>query len=195
MLDDKTRARVEQERLNCLSAEHLHIATLRKLKNKILVVDALALSVPIVYFPFRLLFKDTTYARGIEATWEILAACLIAATVVKFLAGWQERFQKHGRLLGENIALKRQAIDLLNDDRASSESAQSFLALAAKSEAADRESLLKPKETEQQYAYREALKEWGGVSVVCPICKASPWRFMKGSCQACGNNPETAGVK
>ena len=195
MLDAKTRERLEQERFNCLSAEHLHIAALRKLKNRILFVDALAIGVPIVYFPFRLLFKDTEYAFRIEAAWEILAACLIAATVVKLLAGWQERFQKHGRMLGENIALKRQAIDLLNDERTTSESAQSFLALAEKSEVADRESLLKPKEKERQYAYREALKEWGGESVVCPICKTSPWKFVDGWCQACGNKPETPGAK
>jgi mobilome CxxCx(11)CxxC protein len=195
MLDPKTRGRLEQERLDCLSAEHLHIAALRKLRSKILFVDVLAIGVPITYFPFRLLFKDTQYALGIERAWEILAGCLITATVVKFLLGWQERFQKHGRMLGENIALKRQAIDLLNDDRTTSESAQSFLALAAKSEAADRESLLKPDIKEKQYAYREALKEWGGAAVVCPICNGSPWKFVKGSCQTCGNKPGGTGAK
>jgi mobilome CxxCx(11)CxxC protein len=191
MLDAKTRERIEEERFKCLCAEYLHINALEKLNKKIRLVDALALIVPVLYFPLRYFSKDTDYASCVEVTWEIFAACLIAAAIWKFVAGWQEQFKNHGKLLGENIALVRQAVDLLNDDRATLESAQSFLALAGKSETADRESLLKPKDEERQSAYRDALKECGGSSVACPICGSSPWKFAKGSCQACGNTPKS----
>jgi mobilome CxxCx(11)CxxC protein len=189
MLDATTRARIEQERLNCLCAVYLHTQALRTLDWKITLVDAAALIVPVLYFPARYWSKDTPYSDSIELAWEFTAACLIALTIWKFVARWQERFKNHGRLLGENIALKRQAVDLLTDDRATIETAQSFLALAERSETADRELLLEPKKKEQQYAYRQALKELGGTSVVCPLCNSSPWKFISGSCDTCGNTP------
>jgi mobilome CxxCx(11)CxxC protein len=189
MLDAKTRQRIEEERFKCLCAEYLHIRSLKKLNNKIRLVDALALIVPVLYFPFRYFSKDTSYAFGVEVIWEFFAACLIAAAIWKFVAGWQDRFKNHGKLLGENIALVRQAVDLLNDERATLDSAQSFLALAEKSEMADRELLLQPKPSERQDAYREALRELGGAHATCPVCSASAWKFTKGSCEACGNTP------
>src|SRR5208337_1224615 len=130
MLDATTRARIEQERFNCLCAEHLHARALRSLDRKINFVDAAALIVPVLYFPARYWSKGTPYSLYIELAWEFTAACLIALAIWKFVARWQERFKNHGRLLGENIALKRQAMNLLNDDRVTLESAQSFLVLA-----------------------------------------------------------------
>lgn len=191
MLDANTRTRVEDERFNCLCAQRLHVRALEKLNNKILAVDALALIVPVVYFPIRYLTKGTRYEFPIGAIWEILAACLIGVTIWKFVAGWQERFRNHGRLLGENVALVRQAIDLLADPSATAESAGPFLALAGKSEQEDLELLRRPKASERQYAYREALKELGGTTATCPVCRSSPWRFIQGSCDACGNSPKT----
>src|SRR5579863_6844197 len=144
MLDTKTRERVEEERFKCMCAQRLHVRALEKLNNKILFVDALALIVPVLYFPFRYITKGTIYNFQVEAIWEILAGCLIGFTIWKFLAGWQERFRSHGKLLGENVALVRQAVDILNDATATPESAQAFLALTGRSEAADLELLRKP---------------------------------------------------
>lgn len=189
MLDQKVRDRIEQERINCLCAEFLHIASLEKLGFRILLVDALALIVPVLYFPLRYFSKDTTYSMAVEVSWEFLAACLIGAAIWKFVAGWQERYKNHGRLMGENVALVRQAVDLLNDENSTPQSAQGFLALAERSEKADRELLGTPMDKERQPAYRQALKEVGPVSVICPVCNSSPWRFTAGSCQLCGNTP------
>ena len=189
MLDSTTRARIEQERLNCLCAENLHTKALRTLDRKINFVDAAALIVPVLYFPARYWSKGTPYSRCIEIAWEFTAACLIALAIWKFVARWQEKFKNHGKLLGENIALKRQAVDLLNDDKAIPESAHSFLALAARSEREDRELLLTIKSEDKQDAYREALKELGDASITCPNCHSSPWKFKRGSCQMCGNIP------
>lgn len=189
MLEPQTRARIEQERFNCLTAKYLHVEALRNLNKKILTVDALALIVPVLYFPVRYLGKGKCYAPYLEGTWEVLAATLLAMTIFKFVARWQERFNNHGKMLGENIALVKQADDLLIDDSATSESSKSFLVLAVRSEQADSELLGKPQPSEKQAAYRETLKEVGGSLVTCPVCRSSPWKFKQGSCQACGNVP------
>jgi mobilome CxxCx(11)CxxC protein len=189
MLDSSTRERIEQEQLNCLCAKHLHVRALEKLNRQIRSVDALALIVPVLYFPLRYLSKGTTYSFRIEAAWEILAACLIAAAILKFVMQWQERFKNHGRLLGENISLARQASSLLDDNTATPESAGFFLDLAGKAETADRELIGEPRKKNKQFAYREALKEQGGASALCGACHSSPWNFIQGSCEACGNTP------
>lgn len=190
MLDPGTRERIEQERFNCLTAKVLHIDALRKLNHKILAVDALAVIVPVLYFPVRYLGKDSWNAAAyFEGIWEFLAASLLAATIFKFVAKWQDRLNNHGKLLGENIALVNQAADLLNDVGTTSASSKSFLALAERCTQADSELLGQPKPSKKQAAYREAMKEVGGPSVICPVCHSSPWKFREGSCQACGNTP------
>jgi mobilome CxxCx(11)CxxC protein len=193
-MDSATRERIETEKFNCLCAEHLHVRALQALDRKITLVDAAALIVPVLYFPARYLGKGTLYSPKVELGWELTAAFLIGLTIWKFVDRWQERFNNHGKLLGENITLKRQAVDLLNDGDATPESAQAFLALAARTERDDRGLLRIISPRERQDAYREALKESGGTHVSCPICHSSPWNFKRGSCQLCGNIPASQKV-
>ncbi len=195
MLDDAAKGTIDQERVNCLCTKHLHAAALRALRTKIFAVDVAALIIPVIYFPLRYLSKGTLHATVVEAVWEILAGLLIAAGIWKFTAGWQKDFERHGKAMGENIALARQAQALLNDPAATQASAQPFLVLAQRSETEDRELLLKPNAKQRQPAYREALKEHSGTGALCPICGSSPWNFTKlrwwesaqNRCQTCGN--------
>jgi mobilome CxxCx(11)CxxC protein len=191
MLDSQITDTISQRKLDSLAAKHLHVKQLVKLSNRNRLVDFLAIAVPVVYFVFRFLAKGTRSGYYIELIWEILAALLLALTILKIVYKWQERAERHNKLLGENIALVGQADNLLSDRQtASPESARLFLVLAANSETADRELLGRPSEEDRKFAYREALKEFqSGRDTVCPQCKASPWNFVPGSCQLCGNTP------
>jgi len=192
MIDGATIHNIRQKKLDSLAAKHLHVKHATRLNTKITAVDALALAVPVFYFVFRYLAKGTPYQFIIETIWEILAALLLVATILKFALRWQEKTQTHNRLLGENISLAGQADNLLSaPDNISPETAQLFFLMTQKSETEDRNILGEPPSSERQFAYREAIKESepGNSFVVCPRCSASPWQFSPGSCQLCGNTP------
>src|ERR1019366_5627291 len=190
-MDDSIVQTIKQKKLNSLAAKHLHVRSRADLNRLNRFVDWLAISVPILYFVPRFIAKGTGYAVPVEIGWESIAAILVAFVGAKIAYRWEERAQTHSKLLGENISLVRQADDLLlMGEVGIPESAQLFLRLAEKSESADREAIGEPSQKDKQFAYREGLKEFGGVSVTCPLCRASPWKFTAGSCQLCGNTPQ-----
>lgn len=190
MLDSPISETIRQKKMDCLATKHLHIWRRIQLNKYSQLVDALGLAVPAIYFAFRYLAKGTNFEKRVESIWEVLAALLLVSTILKIVYKWQEKAQEHSKLMGENISLAGQADNLLMET-AQAESAQMFLVLARKLETEDRDVLGSPSVEKKQAAYREALKEVhpGNALTVCPVCKSSPWKFVPGSCQACGNTP------
>lgn len=192
MIDALTIQNIEQKKFDNIASKHLHVSERKWLNELCTWVDYLAVAVPLLYFPIRMFGRTSQYHGSIEVVWEALAVILIAATLLKVFRKWQEKAQEHSLALGDNIQLVRQADQLLaKAGKASSEKAAYFLDLAARSDIADTKLLGNPKPARKQAAYREALKEYSGVAAACPDCGASPWRFVAGSCQVCGNTPET----
>jgi len=192
VLDDNTIEAIKQKKLDSLAAKHLHVKERVVLNRLNRLVDCFAIAVPVLYFVPRFLAKGTRYANPVEIGWEILAAILLCLTAVKISFRWEERAQVHSKLLGENIFIAGQADELLlNIAKLTPESARGFLLLAGRSEIADREAIGEPPSKKKQFAYREALKEFesGNREICCPICNSSPWKFVAGSCQTCGNTP------
>lgn len=193
MIDAATLGTIQQKKFDNLASKHLHVAEMKWLNDRSTWVDYLAVAVPLLYFPIRMFGQTSHYRAAIEGVWEILAVLLIAATLVKVFRKWQEKAQAHSLALGENIALVRQADELIAQPRKySQEKATYFLDLAARSEKEDRGLLGEPNTERKRFAYREALKEYSR-EAICPQCHASAWRFVKGSCQLCGNAPATGG--
>lgn len=195
MVDNDLKERVQQKRFDSLAAKHLHVRRMHRLNRFNRTIDFLALAVPIVYFALRYTAKGTSHEHWVEPVWEVLAGILLAMIVFKLAFHWEERAQKHSGLLAENIGVVRQAEGLLVAPHISPESAALFLVLADRSEKEDRDLLGQPRAKDRQFAYREALKESGGATAVCPLCALSPWRvrrrrlweFGQELCDVCGN--------
>lgn len=181
---------VRQKKIDSLAAKHLHQKSLHKLNERNQRIDFIALAVPLLYFVIRFLVKGTKNAEWAEPLWEFLAASLLVLTFAKINFKWQEKAQEHSKLMGENISVVGLADSLLTDAESIGQNFRLFSLLAEKSEKDDRILLGQPSDAERCAAYREALKEFAGAAATCPICKASPWKFQPGSCQACGNRPE-----
>lgn len=191
---------VQQKRYNCLAAKQLHKRRLHRLSVLNMFVDVLALSTPVVALSVRFVLKGGDWAAAADIAWEIMAACLFVLSIVKLVGRWSENQQEHSRLMGENIALVSLADGLLVDPSKLSGDLSLFRTLQQQSETNDSKLIGELKPTEQQWAYREALKEGGGATVVCPICGLSPFKFKKKStfnkeqtCDTCGNLGETKG--
>ncbi|HMG72015.1 MAG TPA: mobilome CxxCx(11)CxxC protein [Pyrinomonadaceae bacterium] len=187
MIDEQTADAITQKKLEALCAKHLHIKRLAWLRRWNRAVDFAAIGVPGFYFVFRYLAKGREAGPYVETSWEILAASLVLLVLAKIVFHWEERAKRHSQLLGENIALVRQADNLLATRRTDlSEGVQLFFALVEKTDLADNEAFGIPAEKDSQFAYRQGLKELKGV---CQHCKSSPWDYKPGSCQVCGNTP------
>jgi len=186
--------KVTQKKIDAICARILHENRLSNLKNSTWLVDVLAFSVPVGYMPFRLFAKGTSFEAASEFIWIFAASILAVLSAVKMVSGWSEKSNKHSKLMGENISLVTQADYLLSKSQdLDEEKANLFFTLADVIEKSDRELLGKITTVDRQEAYRQALKESSTdtENVKCPICNSSPWHFVSGSCQACGNTPKT----
>jgi mobilome CxxCx(11)CxxC protein len=142
MLQERDLEIILQKKTDALATKHLHQRRLGPLEQGNLLIDYLAIAVPILYVPVRYLAKGTGWQEIAEPLWEILAALLLALTALKIVYGWQESIKKHSKLRDENIFLASQADSLLRHvETLTTQSVESFLALADRTEAADREAL------------------------------------------------------
>lgn len=181
--------KIRQKIIDSLVAKHLHVRSRNALNLQNQLIDALALTVPIIYLSVRFIAKGTPVQGVFDAIGEILAAVLIASTVWKLVYRLQDKIQEHSELLADNIAIVEMGENLLSNQENVLAQAQYFSGLVQKSETDDRRLLGEPAIKDKQFAYREALKEFGGANVTCPICNSSPFKFTPGSCQTCGNKP------
>lgn len=178
---------INQKITDSLAAKHLHVKARAQLNFWNLLIDILSLAVPIIYLSVRYVVKGATLQAAFDSVGEILAGILIAASVLKFICQLQDKIQKHSELMADNIAIVSLGQTLLADPSNIASQWQYFSGLVQKSEVEDRKLLGDPKLQDKQFAYREALKEQGGATVVCEICRASPFKFKPGDCQICGN--------
>jgi mobilome CxxCx(11)CxxC protein len=183
---------IMKEKFDCLCAKHAYLIERRRVNLGNTVVEILGLSVPILYAPMRLLAKNTSLQAFVEASWTTLAALLLVLTIVKMRLRWQDRAQSSSRYIGENLLLIADADRLLRDPtQITQQSADAFLALANKARRDDTDVLGKPGKSTGREAYRAALKEMDGApDTICPVCKSSPYRYKKGTCDVCGNTPQ-----
>jgi mobilome CxxCx(11)CxxC protein len=187
--------KIQQQKLNALASKQLHMRQLSRLNKSNKIVDSVALGAPVFYFAVRYLAKGTKYADLAEGIWELLAAALLTLMIVKLVLRWQERALEHSKLMGENISLVGLADNLISNPQNIPTTSSLFATLVQQSETNDRNSLGERKPIENQWAYREALKEFADKNVACDNCGASPWNYTPGVCQMCGGTPVTAGVK
>lgn len=192
MLDLKAQEQLIDERIKALTAKHLHYIRLNLLRRASLVVDFLALGVPTFYFAIRFVAKGTDAQFITEIIWELLAATLLVLTLMKLAFRWEDRLEKHTRLMAENNALAAKAKQLLDfKTRVSRREYEDFVGQATKLEDDDHVALGDVPLKQRQRAYRDAIKEFALTKedAKCPICNASVYTVYPGSCQTCGNTP------
>jgi mobilome CxxCx(11)CxxC protein len=111
---------------------------------------------------------------------------------MKLVFRWEERLEKHTRLMAENNWLAAKAKQLLDSTaRVSRREYEDFVGQATKLEDDDRVALGDVPLKQRQRAYRDAIKEFALTKdeAKCPICDASVYTVKPGSCQTCGNTP------
>ncbi len=191
MLDENCVDQLRSLRIDALTAKHLHHGRLSRKRKASLVVDFLAIGVPVLYFALRFTAKGTQHQEVAEIAWEFLAAILLALAIIKMSFRWEDYIGKHSELMAENNWFASKANKMA--DAAPSTPRKEFDQLreqAVELEDKDLRSLGTVPDQEKRRAYREALKE-SSPNGVCPICQSSAYSYTPGSCQVCGNTPSS----
>jgi mobilome CxxCx(11)CxxC protein len=194
-MNENNKKEVEQKKSDALSAKYLHQKKLDKINTPNIFVDWFVMAVTVLYFPIRYLAKNTEYSHYAESGWEISAAILFIIVLLKTVFKWQDRINRHNRLILLNMNLITQANEILNSQNINEELFRHFISSANQLESEDIDALGKISNKDKQWAYREAIKAFSTNSdTVCPICKISPWKYKKllwtykkEVCQLCGN--------
>lgn len=182
--------RIVQIRLNALTAKNLHARRLSKLRRLNIVYLSITFLVPIFYVVPTYILKGSDLESSAGYVGFALNMLLLGIAVFYVISKVDDKILQHRRLLQENIYVANEALEFVNNHRAESELSW-FFRYVSRVDDEDKAAVAEWSEDERQLLYREALKELypGDATVVCPICKASPYKFVKGSCQTCGNTP------
>ncbi|MBD1995238.1 hypothetical protein H6G00_01160 [Leptolyngbya sp. FACHB-541] len=190
MLNQEDANKIRQQKLDALVAIQLHRRQIRNLQQRNRFIEFLSIAVPAFYLTPRLLAKGTLLANLIDSLGEVLAAILLVLAILKLVNKWQDDEIKHAIMSRRNADTAYEADRLLQSQTATSEAVEQFLRRVKDVDAEDEALLLGVKEGNRQKAYRDALKQFSPTtSTPCPICRADPWQFTPGSCEACGGTP------
>lgn len=163
---------------------------MRRWKRYNLTIDILTFIVPVLLLIFPILQVEMLFGISINSVNGVLSVLLLTLAALKLLVRIPGRIEKHQRLLTKNIAVANESQNILLKSSALTDHNWLFRQAQAL-EVEDQEIIGNVSKKLAREAYRESLKELelGNTSIVCPVCKASPWIFKKGSCEACGNTP------
>ena len=180
---------IEQIRTNALVARTIHRNRLKKARMYSGIISALTVLVPIMFLAAQYWSKGTKGESLVIGAASIGSALLLCLSVVGLIMRIDLKILNHSIGINNNILVASEALKLeveTDDIRLNW-----FYRYVAEIDMNDANVLADASSTEKQDAYREALKEShpGDTQVVCPICRASPFQYMKGTCQTCGNTP------
>lgn len=181
---------LRQNKLEALCAIYLHSKRLQRLQQRNLLVEFLAIAVPVFYIVPRYLLKGTSFAPYVDNFGELLAVSLLVLAILKVVYRWQERAISHSVMMQRNQDIKLEADLLLSKKNINQEVSQQFQRRVADVDAEDGELLADVTKEEDQAAYRYALKNLTpGVTTCCMKCGADPWLHQAGACLVCGGTP------
>lgn len=178
--------RLEQTKLNALSAKILHKKGLAKYEKRNRLVLILTIIVPLLFITAQYVTINTE----LEAFMNVLSFCLsmllICISLIAIFYKYNELVIIHKVGLKNNIYVANECDNLKNKNDIENEW---FFRYVTEIDNSDNDIFSNITEKERQFAYREALKESapGNHAVKCPNCNSSPWNFAQGNCQLCGN--------
>lgn len=183
-LNDKLR----QFKMNALTAQVLHAMRINRYSILIKIEKLLTVVVPLLYLILLYISKGTSWETIIGVISTILSILLIGVSVISMILGIEGKLDDHKLGLKGNKLICNEVDNFISNGK-KEEELEWFFKYVAEVDAKDHEIFAAVKPKEKQYAYREALKEFSHSNphITCPVCDASPWKFVAGDCQLCGN--------
>ena len=181
--------RVLQIRTDALVAEYIYAIKLRNLGYMSIAITCLTILVPIMFSGAILIAKGTEYEGALNTVSIVLSAGLLCLSVLSLILKLDQKRESYLIARRSNIYVSSEALKLI--DKADAELSW-FYNYLAEMDSRDQETIGEVSKKRKQEAYRHSLKKLtpGRSDTVCSVCHASPFKFIAGSCQVCGNTPE-----
>ena len=178
-------AKTQQIKLNAITAKLLHAKAKAKWEFWNNLLQLLTVVVPILLIIALFVAKGSAYEALVNTISFILSIVLIALAVVALIYQFGDRIVLHKIGVKNNIYVDNEC-----DEIAKSTADNSwFYRYVAEIDTQDKDAFPNVPDETRKSMYRQAIKEFepGDYTVVCPMCKKSPWQYQKGDCQLCGN--------
>ncbi|MDD2744550.1 MAG: hypothetical protein PHV02_20005 [Rhodocyclaceae bacterium] len=181
--------RVLQIRTDALVAEYIYSTNLKNLGYMSIAITCLTIIVPIIFSAAILIAKGTDYENALNTTSIVLSAVLLSLSVLSLILKLDQKRESFLIARRSNIYVSSEALKLI--DKADAELSW-FYNYLAEMDSRDQENIGEVSEKLKQEAYRHSLKKLmpGRSDTVCSVCHATPFKFIAGSCQVCGNTPK-----
>lgn len=181
--------RILQIRTDALVAEYIYAIKLRNLGYMSIAITCLTILVPIMFLAAIPITKGTEYESPLNTASIVLSAVLLCLSVLSLILKLDQKRESFLIARRSNIYVSSEALKLI--DKADAELSW-FYNYLAEMDSRDQENIGEVSEKIKQKAYRHSLKKLmpGRSDTVCSICHASPFKFIAGSCQVCGNTPK-----
>ncbi len=181
--------KLSQIKLNAIVAKKLHNIYLKKYDTSKKIFTAISIILPILITFLMYFSKGKKIQPYVEFFSFVSSIGLIIYSVILLILNIDEKLIQHKIYVNKNIDIITEADNLLNEKDCEQAVINWFSKYVSEMDKKDNELLNSVNDEDRKYAYREALKEndSGNSDVVCPICKKSPWKYIKGDCQLCGN--------
>lgn len=181
-----------QIRTDALVAEHIYAIKLRNIGFISMAITGLTILVPIMFSAAILIAKGTQYESNINIASIVLSTALLCLSVSSLIIKLDQKRENFLIARRSNIYVSSETLKLI--DKADKEDAELswFYNYVAEIDSRDQENIGKVSKKLRQEAYRYSLEKLrpGQADTVCSVCGASPFKFIAGSCQACGNTPK-----
>lgn len=181
--------RIEQIRTDALVAKLIHTKKLRQRNSYKIALNVMTIIVPILFLSAQYWAKATQVEVVMNVVASLTSICLLCLAIYSIIIDLDGKILKHAMGIKNNIYVATEALKQIDEDDENKLSW--FYTYVAEVDTADADNISDVKDKEKQAAYRESLKQLypGESSVICPVCKASPYIYKEGSCQVCGNKP------
>jgi mobilome CxxCx(11)CxxC protein len=179
-------AKIQQTKLNAISAKNLHRKSKWKYEFINGVVLFLTIIVPVLFIIAQYVSKGTDSENLINTISFILSVTLISVSIFSMIIKVGVKIATHKMGIKNNLYIANECDNLstLGD-----EELKWFFRYVTEIDNQDNDTFSNVSAKTKRKTYREALKEFnpGDYSITCPVCNSSPWKFKKGDCQLCGN--------
>lgn len=181
--------RVLQVRTDALVAEYIYTIKLRTLGYISTAITCLTIVVPIIFSAAILIAKGTSYENALNVASVVLSAVLVSLSVLSLIFKLDQKRESFLIARRSNIYVSSEALKLI--DKSDTELSW-FYNYLTEMDSRDQENIGEVSKNLKQEAYRHSLKKLmpGRSDAACSVCHASPFKFIAGSCQVCGNTPK-----
>jgi len=178
---------------NAISAQYVYQVKTNIITIIINIINLLTILTPIALLNTVYIAKGTSGQNLADTVSTIISTLLIILSIASFILGLDKAQFNYSIGYRDNKMIENKARNLLArllNSNSEINDLDFFLDLTTNMDCSDNDRVGWVPTWLQKRAYRESLKRsFLSGEALCPICNASPYRFKKGSCQACGNTP------